>query len=134
MKSLFATLLVALMIGTSSVSFAAANPAHDKGQTQQASPALVSFAQIIKSKLDVIVNGGAKARMSILLQDSSGRSLAAKTLFQNEEATRVRFDLASLKDGVYRVTVSDGRNTQVTKFELKTTMPTAAAYQDLTIL
>jgi hypothetical protein len=133
MKNLFATLLVALTIGTSTATFAAANPTNDKGQTEQASPASVSIAQIEKSKLDVVVENEGDARISVRLLDSSGRSLAAKSLPQKEHATRVRFDLAALKDGVYFVKVINGKNTQLTKFELGTTVP-AAAYQQLTIL
>jgi hypothetical protein len=71
-------------------------------------------------------------RISVRLLDAAGRSLAATTLPQKADATRVRFDLAPLKDGVYFVKVINGRNTQVTKFELETTAP-AAAYQQLTI-
>jgi hypothetical protein len=134
MKNLFASLLVALTIGTSSATFAAANPTHDPEQIGPVLPAGVSIAQIEKSTLDVVVENEGAASMSIRLLDSSGRSLAAKTLPQKEEATRVRFDLADLKDGVYLVKVSDGKNTQVTKFELKTTVPTPATYQNLTIL
>ena len=132
MKSLFATLLVALTIATSSASFAVAKPAPDKGQPEQASPALVSIAQIEKSKIDVVVDKEGGAPMIIRLLDSSGRNLATKTLSQKEDATRVRFDLASLKDGVYFVKVRNGKNTQVAKFELETSVP-AAAYQKLTL-
>lgn len=132
MKNLFATLLVALTIGSSAATLAAANPAPGKGPAGQATPASVSIEQIEKSKLDVVVEKQADARMTILLLDSSGRNLATKTLPQQEEATRVRFDLASLKDGVYFVKVRSGKDTQVTKFELETSVP-AAADQMLTI-
>lgn len=129
MKTLFASLLVALIIGTSSATFAA-----DHTHKTQTLPASVSVEQIVKSKLDVVVDHEAGAPMRIRLLDASGRNLAARKLAPQQEATRVRFDLAALQDGVYWVQVSDGQHTQVTRFELKTTVPTAAAYQDLILL
>jgi hypothetical protein len=133
MKNLFATLLVALTLGTSAATFAAANPIHDKDQTGQASPASVSIVQVEKSKLDVVIENEGNARISIGLLDSSGRSLAFKTFSGKEIDTRLRFDLSKLADGVYQVKVIAGRNTQVSIFELETTV-LAAAYQKLTIL
>src|SRR5688500_7667134 len=133
MKTLFATILVALTLSTSSASFAAAKPIY-KSQTETGIPASVTFAQVEKSKLDVIVEKVANAPMSIRLTDATGKTIATKTLSQRESATRVRFDLANLADGVYHVKVKDGQSTQMQKFELKTAEPVLATYKDVAIL
>jgi hypothetical protein len=133
MKTLFAAILVALSVSTSTGSFAAAKPINIK-QTETGIPASVTFAQVEKSKLDVIAEKVANAPMSIRLTDATGKTIATKTLSQRETATRVRFDLANLADGVYHVKVRDGQNTQVQKFELKTATPSLTTYQDLAIL
>ena len=134
MKNLFAAILVALTVSTSSASFAAATKTLDQGQTATGIPASVTFAQVEKSKLDVIVESVANAKMSIRLADASGKTIATKILPQKETGTRVRFDLANLTDGVYHVRISDGKNTQVKKFEIKTEVPAQNSYQEVTLI
>lgn len=134
MKNLFAAILVSLTVSTSSVSFAATTKTLDKGQNEQAAPAAVTFAQVVKSKLDVVVENTANAKIIIRLTDAGGRSIASKTLSGKESDTRVRFDLANLTDGVYQVKVWNGKNTQLQKFEVKTSEVTVASYQNLAII
>ena len=134
MKNLFAAILVALTVSTSSASFAAATKTINQGQTETGVPASVTFAQVEKSKLDVIVESVANAKMSIRLADASGKTIATKILPQKETGTRVRFDLANLTDGVYHVRISDGKNIQVKKFEIKTEVPAQNTYQEVTLI
>ena len=135
MKNLFAAIVVALTVSTSSASFAAAaTKTTDQGQTETGVPASVTFAQVEKSKLDVIVESVANAKMSIRLADASGKTIATKILPQKETGTRVRFDLANLTDGVYHVRISDGKNIQVKKFEIKTELPAQNTYQEVTLI
>ena len=134
MKNLFAAFLVTLTVSTFSASFAAATKTIYKGQTETGAPASVTFAQVEKSKLDVIVKSVAHAKMSILLADASGKTIATKILPHKETGTRVRFDLANLADGVYHVRISDGKNIQVKKFEIKTEVPAQNSYQEVTLI
>ena len=133
MKNLFAALLVTLTVSTSSVSFAAAKTA-DKGKTEQTVSTFATVSQVLMSKLDVVVEKDANPKTTIRLTDFSGRNLATKKMSDTETATRVRFDLAQLADGVYYVKVWNGENTQVQKFELKTAAVSLTTYQKLAII
>jgi hypothetical protein len=132
MKKLVAALLVAFTVSTASVSFAATPKTLDQATTGPA--ASVTFAQVEKSKLDVVVENPAHAKMTIYLTDTSGKSFAAKTLSGRETDTRVRFDLARLAGGVYHVKVWDGRKTEERKFQIKTTEVSVATDQTLALL
>ncbi|MGV3586931.1 MAG: T9SS type A sorting domain-containing protein [Adhaeribacter sp.] len=134
MKTLFASLLFALTLTTSSNSFATANRTYDHGQTETAAPVAVTFAQIEKSKLDVVVQNAINSNMSIRLTDAAGKNIATKILQKKATGTRVRFDLANLHDGTYFVRVGNGKNTQVKKFAIKTTLPTQDYYQEVTFI
>jgi hypothetical protein len=134
MKNLFAAILVALTVSTSSVSFAATTKSIDKGHVEQAAPASATVTQVLMSKLDVVIEKDANTKTTIRLINSSGNNIATKKLSNRETATRVRFDLAGLADGVYYVKVWNGQNTQVQKFELKTAAVSMKAYQKLAII
>lgn len=134
MKTLFASLLIALTLSTSSASFAAATRTTDHGQSEAAAPIAVTFAQIEKSKLDVVFENALNSSMGIRLTDAGGKNIATKILPKKETGTRVRFDLANLKDGTYSVRVCNGKNAQVKKFEIKTEIPVATSYQEVTFI
>jgi hypothetical protein len=76
MKKLVAALLVAFTVSTASVSFAATPKTLDQATTGPATS--VTFAQVEKSKLDVVVENPAHAKMTIYLTDASGKSFAVK--------------------------------------------------------
>ncbi len=133
MKKLLATFLFAFVTGTSAVTFAAPTTT-DKTPTDTVSAPSITFAQIVKSKLDVTIENSAGVPMYIQLFDSAGLNIATKTIRKSQSAARLRFNLVNLKDGVYYVKATTGKNTLEKKFELKTAVPTPASYQDLTLL
>jgi hypothetical protein len=134
MKNLFAAILVALTVSTSSVSFAATAQSIDKGHVAPAAPASATVTQVLMSKLDVVVEKEANPKTHIRLVDAAGNIIATRKVSPKETATRVRFDLAALADGVYYVKVWDGQHTQVQKFELKTAAVSLTAYQKLALI
>jgi xanthine/uracil permease len=133
MKNLFAAILVALTVSTASVSFAATTTT-DNPQTAGVATPAVTFAQIEKSKLDVTVVNITDEPVIVRLFDSFGKNIASKNISKSETGTRVRFDLSSLADGVYHVKATTGKDTQVQRFELKTTAPAITTYKDVAIL
>ncbi|GEO04208.1 hypothetical protein AAE02nite_18720 [Adhaeribacter aerolatus] len=134
MKNLFAAIIVALTVSTTSVSFAATPKNIDKDHAAQAAPGSATVVQVLMSKLDVVVAEEANPKTIIRLINASGNTIATKKVSHKETATRVRFDLAELADGVYYVKVWNGQNTQVQKFELKTAAVSMTAYQKLAII
>jgi aspartate carbamoyltransferase catalytic subunit len=134
MRNLFASILIALTVSTSGTSFAAAYPNPDAGKNEQPLIPSVSLSQLEKSKLDVLVENAVNSKFVVRLLDASGQIVTTQTFWKNETGTRIRFDLTSLEDGVYEVKVSDGKNSQLKKFELKTTVPAITSYQNVTVL
>ena len=134
MKNLFASLLIALTLSTSSVSFAAANQTSDNGQPLPAVPAAVTFEQVEKSKLDVVIPNPINSNLNIRLSDAAGKVIATKTLSKKESGTRVRFNLTKLTDGVYYVRVGNGKSAQMKKFEIRTEVPTQTPFQEVTFI
>ena len=134
MKNLFAAILVVLTVSTTSVSFAASTKSFDKGHGEQVAPASATVVQVLMSKLDVVVENATNPKTIIRLTDSFGKTVATKKMYDKETATRVRFDLAELADGVYYVKIWNGQKTQVQKFELKTAAVSMTAYQKLAII
>lgn len=132
MNTLFATVLVAFTLSTSSTSFASAPNIPDNGQKQQVASDPVAFA-IEESSVDVIVQSAETPKMVIRVKDSSGNNIVTKTLTNVESGTVVRFNLSQLADGLYRVNVWDGKSTQVKQLELKTASP-VVANQEVTFL
>lgn len=136
MRTLFAAILVAFTVSASSTSFASAAsvaPApesFDNGQRKQTDA--VTFA-IDNSKVDVIVHPTESAKIIIRIKDSFGHSIATKTLSEVESGTRVRFDLSQLEDGLYHLSVWDGKNNQKQDIELKT-VPPAAPTQEVSFI
>ena len=134
MKNLFAAILVAFTVSTASVSFAATTKNLDKGQVTQAAPASATVEQVLMSKLDVVVGKEANPKTIIRLIDASGNTIATKKVSPKETATRVRFDLAKLADGVYYVKVWNGQNSQLQKVEVKTAAVSLTDYQKLALI
>ncbi|GAA4428950.1 hypothetical protein GCM10023188_13740 [Pontibacter saemangeumensis] len=125
MKTLFAAIFVAFTVGTSSPSFASAAGTTGNGHETQATSDPVAFV-IDNSKVDVIIKATDTPKMIIRMKDSSGNTIAIKTLSHVESGTRVRFDLSQLSDGLYSVRVWDGKNVQEQEIKLKTTSPDIA--------
>ncbi|PSR56996.1 hypothetical protein AHMF7605_27675 [Adhaeribacter arboris] len=132
LKNLVAALLVTLIIGASNVSFASTKKITPPEQTATAPDLGVTFGNLQKSKLDVMVASIPNGRITILLFDASGRTIATKNLTKKDQGTLVRFDLKALADGVYQVKVTDGKVIQQQQFELKT-VPSQAASQQLSL-
>ena len=137
MRTLFAAILVAFTVSASSASFAAASIAPatettDNGQRKQTASDAVTFA-IENSKMDVMVQATESAKITIRIKDSFGHNIATKTLSGVQSGTRVRFDLSQLEDGLYHVSVWDGKNRQKQDIELKTVTP-AVATQEVTFI
>ena len=134
MKNLFACILIAFTVTTSSASFAATSKTITKEKAGLNAGTSVTFAQQEQSKLDVIIDNAANAKVIIRLLASNGTNIVTKAIANSETGTRIRFNLASLTDGVYQVKVTDGKNTQVKKFEIKTALPAKATYQEVTFI
>lgn len=123
MKNTFVAILVALAIGTSSSSFAAAVKSTDNGQKGQAGSITIAA---YKSKVDVYVQHTENPKTVIRILDPSGRTIASKDLSNMDRDTRVSFDLSQLPDGLYAVKVWDGQNSQKKSIELRTAPPVEA--------
>ena len=131
MKTLFAALFVAFTVSTATVSFAAPTQSIDQGP---AAPAALTVTQVLMSKLDVVIEKEANPKTTIRLLDASGNTIATKKVSPKETATRVRFDLAQLVDGVYYMKVWNGQHTQLQKVEVKTAAISMTAYQKLALI
>ncbi|GAB3921318.1 hypothetical protein [Larkinella terrae] len=123
MKSLFASALIALTLGASTVSFANdPNVGTEKIATFQS----VVYPVINSAKIRVNVNKAKGSRIHVTLKNEAGETLATEQLNKSTESSAIRFDLGQLEDGNYQVEVSDGLNKQVKEVKLHTTAPAVA--------
>lgn len=126
MKTLFASLIIALTVSASSVSFA-----HASNGTQPIEPSIIVRPQAMK--LDVITPAGGQDRITIRLKDASGNTLIRKFVAASNETSLSRFDLSNLEDGVYKVEISGGAGKQVREFTIETTTPKVAVQRTVSI-
>jgi hypothetical protein len=126
MKKLFVSLMTALVIGTSSLSFAA--PSND---TTPVAASVVVWAQTMK--LDVITQASDESPVVIRLRDANGNILVKKSISKGESALRSRFDLSDLKDGEYQVEISEGTSKMVKSFTIETTPPTFTSLRSVSL-
>jgi hypothetical protein len=126
MKTLFASLIIALTVSASSLTFA-----RSSSDTLPLETSVVVRSQAMK--IDVITPAGIQENIVIRLKDADGRTLIKKFVEQSEKASLSRFDLSNLADGVYKVEISDGTNKQVKEFTIHTTFPTVAVQRTVSL-
>ncbi len=122
MKTAFASLLFALTLGTSSASFAQDQPDPSPASFQTKLYALEGVGIV-----DVVVANPDAKRLTVRLLDERGVTMASQPLTQTKAATRTRFDISDLRDGVYHVEVSDGSNKQTEEINLTTSAPVVSS-------
>ncbi|MGM9510785.1 T9SS type A sorting domain-containing protein [Larkinella sp. GY13] len=119
MKTLFASTLLALTFAISTT-FAADN--NEKVKPKSTFQSAV-YPMINSMKVSVNVQKETDSKINIRLINSEGRTLATKRLGEGHEITTIRFDLNQLEDGVYKVEITDGANTEVKTVKLQTKTP-----------
>ena len=129
MKTLLISSLLAFSVAMSSTSFA-----HDNnipiGKPEVPAKTQTIIRPVTNGKFDVVVG---KTDGSLLIQvvDQQGRTLSSKPVYKQESATRIRFDLNELPDGIYEVVITEGSNRQVKDIVLNT--HTSATYRTITL-
>ena len=110
MKTLFASALLALTLSTSA--FATTEP--------QTPFTATVYAQPQHMKLDLLVSNPENKALRVLLFDQAGKLLAEHRLNAKATDTRTVFLLNDLRDGSYRLKITDGKNTSVKEVALST--------------
>src|SRR5690606_32203384 len=113
MKTAFASLLIALSISASSIGFA-----RTTGDKIPFQADITAYPTTLK--VDVVVENMEGVPVTIRLVDKLGITQATQRLNKNEKASRTRFDLSALNDGIYRVVVSDGVTTKTQEIHIST--------------
>lgn len=126
MKTVLAS-FIALFLSATTVGFAG-NTVGEKAPFQSSVIALPSHM-----KIDVVVQNQQDASLTIRLVDQLGITQATKKLGKDTKTFRTRFDISALSDGIYRVIVSDGTNTQTQEINLATHVPTPAVYRTISV-
>ncbi|MGA0558787.1 hypothetical protein ACO2Q8_19165 [Larkinella sp. VNQ87] len=118
MKSFISSVLVALAVSASTVTFA--NTDNEKTGTAYQ---VGLYPSSESAKVNVIVAKEKGTALDVVLLDRSGVILATYHLNKNETTTRTRFDMSELQDGTYQVVVSDGASKVVKEVNLQTKKP-----------
>jgi hypothetical protein len=129
MKTAFASLVIALFISASSASFAGNVPTTSDDAPFQSS--VIAFPAHMK--IDVVVKNLEGSSLTIRLVDKLGITQATQWLNKHEKAFRTRFDISALSDGVYKVIVSDGANTQTQEINISTNVPVPVTNRTISI-
>lgn len=129
MKTLVTSLLVALSVAVSSISFAQAgkpvtNMSDSTPKTQTA------IRPVKDGNVDVVI-GKTDGNLLIQITDQQGRTLASKPIYKQELTSRIRFNLNELPDGVYELVITEGTNRQVQDIFLNT--HTSDTYRTITM-
>ncbi|RRB00675.1 T9SS type A sorting domain-containing protein [Larkinella rosea] len=130
MKTLIASALIALTFAASTT-FAADNK-EEKAKTKATFQSAV-YPMINTMKVNVNVSKETDSKVNVRLVNSEGRTLVTKKLGQGHEVTTLRFDLNQLEDGIYKVEISDGSNTEVKTVKLQTSTPTVESYREVSM-
>ncbi|GAB3902499.1 hypothetical protein GCM10028803_29290 [Larkinella knui] len=128
MKTLFASALIALTLGSLSASFATDNKEVAEAKTTYRS---VVYPVINSTKVRVNVIKDKSARIKISLKNEAGETLAVEQLGKGHESSAIRFDMNQLEDGIYQVVISDGTTQQVKEVKLQTSAPTVATERQI---
>jgi hypothetical protein len=129
MKTVIASLFIALAISASSASFA--NTTTNTGDKAPFQSSVIAFPDHMK--IDVVVQHLEGSNVTIRLVDQLGITQATQWLNKHEKAFRTRFDVSGLSDGIYKVIVSDGTNTQTQEVNISTNVPTPVTYRTISI-
>ena len=124
MKKIMFSLILTLFVGLTTVSFASTPILAD-----EETPTFQSriFLRPQSMKLDVFVEAVEKDDLKISLLDNEGRLIATQRV--DETIKGVRFDIAELQDGVYRIKITDGASKQVENVELKSSWQRSLSLQ-----
>ena len=106
MKRLISSLVIAAAVAMSSASFAQNN--HTFGVSKETSDVNFEVKSIVEGKIDVTVMKNKGESLSIKLTDTNGNTLATKALDKNDPASRVRFNMNELPNGIYHVVITEG--------------------------
>lgn len=127
MKTLLASLVIALTVGTST-SFAKIDPVVTNNSFQS-----VVYPSAESTKLNVIVDSKTNNSLLVRLLTTNGDELATQRINKSKRATHVRFDLINLQDGVYKVEITDGDKKETKEITLSTTVPTPSTYRTIAL-
>lgn len=106
MKTLISSLVIAAAVAMSSASFAQSN--HTFSVSKETKDVNFEVKSIVEGKIDVTVMKNKGESLSIKLTDTNGNTLATKALDKNDPASRVRFNLNELPNGIYHVVITEG--------------------------
>jgi hypothetical protein len=118
MKTLFASLLIAFTVGTSSITLAAGHPSAPGSDPQPVQAVVIP--KLKGMKLDVIVDANEHSAVTVRFLNDQGGILVKRRISKSDTPTLLRFDLSQLADGQYTVAISDGSNTQLQEVNLQT--------------
>lgn len=121
MKTFLSSVLVALTVSASTVTFA-----NNDNEKASSSYHVGLYPSIEAAKINVMVAKEKGTVLDVLLLDKQGVVLATHRLSKNETSTRTRFDMNELRDGVYTIVVSDGSSKVTKEVNLQTTKPVQA--------
>jgi hypothetical protein len=130
MKNFVTSALLALVLSTSSASFAADN----KENAEPKSTFQMAVYPVINSmKLSVNVSKPKNSKVDVRLVDEAGQTLTVLKLGRDNETSIIRFDLNNLEDGIYKVEVSDGVKTDVKTVKVQTSTPVEVAHREVSL-
>ncbi|GAB3334469.1 hypothetical protein GCM10027299_42710 [Larkinella ripae] len=121
MKTFISSVLVALAVSASTVTFA-----NSDNEKAAAAYQVGMYPSAEAAKVNVTVAKEKGTSLDVLLLDGSGTVLATHHLNKSETTSRTRFDLSELQDGSYKVVVSDGSSKIVKEVNLQTKKPVQA--------
>ena len=121
MKTFISSVLVALAVSASTVTFA------NNDNTKTAATYQVGmYPSAETAKVNVMVAKEKGQALNVKLLDGNGAVLATHQLDKNDTTTRTRFDLSQLEDGNYKIVVGDGASKIVKEVNLQTKTPVQA--------
>lgn len=123
MKTLVSSLLVALFVTASTVSFARTDDRTPRESKTVAAFKVGVYPSVESTKLNVLIAKETGADISVQLRNEQGYVLATQWVSKKETSCRLRFDLSELEDGKYQVVVSDGTTKTVKEMNLATKTP-----------
>ncbi|GAB3898169.1 hypothetical protein GCM10028803_17220 [Larkinella knui] len=120
MKTLFASALLALTLGTASLAWADDNKENAEAKSTFQSAV---YPVINSMKVSVNVSKAKDSKVNVRLVNEAGQTLTVLKLGKDNESSTIRFDMNNLEDGIYKVEVSDGSRTEVKTVKVQTSTP-----------
>jgi hypothetical protein len=114
MKTLFASALLALTLGTTVPTFAA--PATDP--TDETTLFQSAVRPLSGDRVEVAVTNTGAKKLTVRLLDAVGQTMAIQFLGKAPETTRFQFDLSAVPSGTYQVEIAGGSVKQVKSFTI----------------